>query len=112
MVVTLTDQPATLAGTVEDDRRRPLGDYTVDVFPADRARWASGTRSVRAVRPDQNGRFEVKGLPAGEYRAVAVDYLEPGAEADPDRLEKWATIATRVTLADGESKSITIMLIR
>jgi len=37
--------------------------------------------------------------------------VESGEETDPEQLEKWKSLATRVTLADGESKSLTLKLV-
>ena len=88
---------ATLAGTVQDDRERPIGDYTVVAFATNSAKWGYRTRFVRAARPDQNGKFLITGLPPGAYQVVAVEYLEPGEETDPARLENWRTTGSSVT---------------
>jgi hypothetical protein len=65
---------------------------------------------VRTARPNQEGRFSIKGLPPEEYYLIALDYLEAGEEGDPEQHEKWKTNATRVTLADGEPKTLTLKL--
>ena len=67
---------------------------------------------MRAARPDQNGKFLIKGLPPGAYQVVAVEYLEPGEETDPARLENWRTTGTTVTLDEGEARSIALKLLR
>jgi hypothetical protein len=110
--IVLTERVTTLSGTVLDDRGRPIGDYTVVAFSADSSKWGYRSRFVRTARPDQNGKFILKGLPADEYRIVALEYVEPGEETDPVRLEKWKTIGTRVTLADAATKSVTLQLAR
>jgi Carboxypeptidase regulatory-like domain len=110
--ILLSDRATTLAGTVQDDRERPIGDYTVVAFATDSAKWGYRTRFVRAARPDQNGKFLIKGLPPGAYQVVAVEYLEPGEETDPARLENWRTMGTSVTLDDGEARSIALRLLR
>lgn len=110
--ILLSDRATTLAGTVQDDRERPIGDYTVVAFATDSARWGYRTRFVRAARPDQNGKFLIKGLPPGAYQVVAVEYLEPGEETDPARLENWRTTGTTVTLDEGEARSIALKLLR
>jgi hypothetical protein len=53
-------------------------------------------------------RCTVATLPAGEYLAVALEYVEPGQETDPEFLERIADSATRVTLAEGEKKTVTL----
>ena len=67
---------------------------------------------MRAARPDQNGKFLITGLPPGAYHVVAVEYLEAGEETDPARLESWRTMATSVTLDEGEARTITLRLLR
>ena len=110
--ILLSDRATTLAGTVQDDRERPIGDYTVVAFASDSAKWGYRTRFVRSARPDQNRKFLIKGLPPGAYQVVAVEYLEPGEETDPARLENWRTTGSSVTLDDGEARSIALRLLR
>jgi len=109
--IILTQRAAGLAGTVQDARDKPVNDYVVVAFSADSSRWGYMTRYVRSARPNQEGRFSVTGLQADEYFVVALDYVESGEETDPEQLEKWKSLATRVTLADGESKSLTLKLV-
>jgi hypothetical protein len=41
---------------------------------------------------------------------VALDYVETGEESDPEQLEKWKGLATRVALSEGETKSLNLRL--
>ena len=59
---------------------------------------------------NQDGRYSIKGLPPHDYQLIALEYLEPGEEGDPEQLEKWKASAARVTLADGEPKVLTLKL--
>jgi hypothetical protein len=63
-----------------------------------------------SARPNQQGRFIVEGLPPGRYLAIAVDYLEPGDELNPELLEQWRAAATSVVLAEGESRTLKLQL--
>jgi hypothetical protein len=109
--IVLTQRAGTLSGTVQDAREKPVTDFVVVAFSADSSRWGYLTRYVRSARPNQDGRFSVTGLPADEYFVVALDYVESGEETDPEQLEKWKSLATRVTVADGESKPLTLKLV-
>ena len=80
------------------------------VFAQDRERWAPGSRYVRTGRPDQDGRFKITGLPAGQYYVIAVDYVEPGDATDPEFLERVRTKAMRFSLTDGEMKTMDLKL--
>jgi hypothetical protein len=108
--ITLTQRVTDVSGTVEDLRSRPVTDFVVVAFSPDSAKWGHLSRYVRMVRPNQQGRFSIKGLPADDYHLVALHYLEPGEEGDPEQLEKWKAGATRVRLADGEPKVLTLKL--
>jgi hypothetical protein len=86
------------------------GDASVVIFPRDPDKWTMRARSIEAARPDQQGRFSIVGLPAGQYLAIAVDYLEEGEERDPDLLKEWARLATSFTLGDGETRTVNLLV--
>ncbi len=108
--ITLTQRTTDVSGTVQDSRARPITDYVIVAFTPDNSKWGFMSRHVRMVRPNQDGRFSIKGLPPDEYQLIALEYLEPGEEGDPEQLEKWKASAARVTLADGEPKVLTLKL--
>ncbi len=111
--VELTRQISQLSGTVADDKGRPVKDYSVIVFPRSADLWKTpASRFFGNSRPDQDGRFLVRALPAGEYRAVALDYLEPGAGLDPEFLERIQDRAQTFSIRDGEAKTIDLKLVR
>ena len=107
--VLLTKQAGSMAGTAMLDGK-PVTDYVIVAFAADRARWGAGSRFVRTAKPDQSGRFEIKGLPAETYLVVALEYLEPGEEADPEVLERLRPNATELTMAEGEAKVVALKI--
>jgi hypothetical protein len=109
--VVITNRVTSIAGQVLDDRSRPLRDATVIVFPEDADKWFETSRTIRAARPDQQGRWQLKGLPAGEYLALALDYVEDGAWNDPEYLESLRKDAQKVVLADGGSETIALKLV-
>jgi hypothetical protein len=108
--IVLTQRVTDVSGAVQDSRARPITDFVVVAFSTDNGRWGYMTRYVRTARPNQEGRFSIKGLPPDDYYLIALDYLETGEEGDPEQLEKWKGNAARVTLADGEPKSVTLKL--
>lgn len=108
--VELTTKLASLSGLVTTTAGDPATDYTLILFAADSKRWAPGSRYLRVARPDQQGRFRISSLPAGEYQAIAIDRLEPGQNADPEFLEKVRPRSLGFTLMDGETKTIDLKL--
>ena len=108
--IELTKEMSALTGTVQGPKGEATTDFVAVVFAADNAKWGYLTRYVRTGRPDQGGKFRIDGLPAGSYLVVALDYLEPGNEQDPDVLERLRSLATSVALKDGEQKSMTLKI--
>jgi len=108
--VELTQRLTTLSGSVSDDSGAVALDATVVVFAEDSGKWGPHSRFIQSARPDQRGRFTIKGLPPGEYVAIALEYLEPGEERDPDLLEAWRRGGTKFTLSEGETRALDVSL--
>ena len=109
--VIVTDRVATLTGELTDDNGAPLADGTIIVFAADSTRWYEGSRFVRAGRPDQKGRYQIKDLLPGDYFVVAVDYVEQGWWNDAEYLESLRSRAQKLTVGDGESQTIALKVV-
>jgi Carboxypeptidase regulatory-like domain len=109
--VELTNKVSVVSGLVTTGRSEASRDYTAIAFPQDSDRWKdTNSRYIRTGRPDQDGRFKISGLPAGEYLLIAVDHINPGESSDPEFLERVRTKATRFSLSEGETKSIDLKL--
>ena len=108
--IELTDKITQINGVVTSSRGEPVTEYAVVVFSETSERWAPPSRFVRTSRPDQEGRFQIRGLPSGRYLAVAVEYLEQGAESDPEQLERLKQVATPLSLDEGETRQLELKL--
>ena len=108
--IVLTDKQTTLAGTVRDGRGQQMVDYTVTVFPEQAREGAMSARYTRVVRPDQQGRFEIRGLPPGNYLAGAVESLEQGGHWDPAFRKHIEPTAKRFRLTEGQTATIDLTL--
>ena len=108
--IVLTDRVSELNGTVTV-RNQEAKDSSVVVFAADAALWTFPTRFVRMARTDAQGHFTLRGLPGGTYLVAAVDYLEEGEWQDPEFLERLREPATRVSVRDGETKTVGLQLL-
>jgi hypothetical protein len=81
------------------------------VFPSDDRLWTSQSRFVRVARPDQGGRYQIRGLPAHDgYLVVAVQGLEDGQAGDPQFLASVRADATSLRLSDGETKVVDLRM--
>jgi uncharacterized protein (DUF2141 family) len=105
VVVTLTDKPAELSGTVTDAAGRPTGAFPIVVYAADRGFWRAGSRRVVQAQPASDGQFSVIGLPAGDYYVAAVTRLEPGDLENRQFLEDLVPSAIRLSLTEGQKKT-------
>src|SRR5688572_1454168 len=61
--IVMTDKQTTIAGTVKNARGELVIDYTAVMYPAQPKEGVMAARYMRAVRPDQQGRFQARGLP-------------------------------------------------
>jgi protocatechuate 3,4-dioxygenase beta subunit len=109
--VVITSRVTSVEGQLKDDKNLPVRDATVLVFHADAEKWFESSRRVRATRPDQDGQWRLKGMPAGEYLAIALDYVEDGAWNDPEYLESLKRDASSVTLAEGAVATATLKVV-
>jgi len=104
VVITFTDQPSEINGTVMDVKGQPDVGALVIAFPADNDSWRQGNpnaRRIRSARVTTAGTY-VMSLPPGAYYIAALS--DEGADnwQDPSKLEAVMRGATRVTLADGQ----------
>jgi hypothetical protein len=61
-------------------------------------------------RPDQTGRFSVKGLPAGRYTATALEWIEQGRQFAPEFQQELRKAGRDVTLKDGETSTLDLRI--
>lgn len=108
--VELTSRKQEISGLVTTAGGKPTSDYTVVVFPQDRELWGGMSRYIAVGRPDQEGRFRVRSLPAGDYHAVAVEYIEQGGWTDPEFLDSVRHAGTSVSLHEGETQTVDLKL--
>lgn len=105
VAIVLTDQLSEVSGTVTDASGTPIAELTVLAFPSDAELWRPQSRHIMTARPDQNGRYQIRGLPPGEYYLATIDPVEQGEWFEPAFLEQYRAMATRVTIGDGDIKT-------
>jgi hypothetical protein len=111
VVVTLTSQAAAVTGLVLDTRGAPASGVTVAVFPVNREQWVDFGRSsprMRAVVTGQTGRYQIGGLPSGEYHVVVVPASHRDDWRDPEFFETVAGSAARIAVDWGQTRDHTL----
>ena len=109
--VLITNKITEINGQVLDEKNVPVVEATVLLFPADENRWYENSRAIRSTRPDQQGRWQLKTMPAGEYLAVALDYMEVNAWQDPEFLASLKADATRITIREGTGNTVALKVV-
>jgi protocatechuate 3,4-dioxygenase beta subunit len=109
--VIVSDRVTAVTGRVIDQKNVTVSDGTVVIFHREQEKWIDESRYLRAVRPDERGQFEIRGLPPGDYLAAAVGYVEEGGWNDPSFLESIRRSAQPLSLAEGATAAISLRLI-
>ena len=69
--------------------------------------------AIRAHGAAQPGRdVHDPGVAPDDYLVVALEYVESGQELDPEQLRVWEPLATKVTLGEGGTQTLSLKLAR
>jgi len=115
--IVVTSTGPVISGHAVDAQGRESTDYSVVAFSTDAERWYQRSRYVASARGrEAGGAFLIRSLPPGEYYVAAVDTLMDaegwGEWQDPEFLRKLSANATKVTLADGQTLSMSLRLLQ
>jgi uncharacterized protein (DUF2141 family) len=111
--VSFTDRPTEISGVFEDAGGRPAPEYFIVAFPVNRALWTAGSRRIQQVRPATDGKFTIRGLPAGDYALAATTDVRPDDLLDPAFFGQLLTARPiRISLKDGAKVTQNIRVAR
>jgi uncharacterized protein (DUF2141 family) len=103
-IVTYTDKPTTIRGTVRTTAGAADPESLIIVFPVVAQRWTDAGRTpirMRSTRTAATGVFTVTGLPPGDYLVAAVADASASTWQTPAFLEALSRVATRIRLEEG-----------
>jgi hypothetical protein len=109
--ITISSHGARVQGTVTDQDRLPVPGVWVVLVPE--TAHASQHRLYKHQTTDQYGHFDLRGIAPGDYKVFSWNEVEQGAWEDPDFLRPFEDkgLGEKVTVQDGDRKSINIMTI-
>ena len=108
MTITCGEAATRLQGTTRKSDGTVDPDAAVVAFPVERAFWRGATlrpRRFMQAASDKGGAYTLSALPPGDYFVVAIPLATSALWQDPKVLETLTRSATRVTLAQGESRT-------
>ena len=102
--VVLTDQVSELSGMVRGQDGAPRADIVVVAFSTTPDLWVADSRWIRTTRPAEDGRYNMRGVPTGDYWLAAVPLVavELNEWLSPPFLERLRTRARRVSVRKGD----------
>jgi hypothetical protein len=110
IVITVDRIETRVTGTVVGEKGARIQDYTAIIFAEDAQRWTPHTRWIAAARPDHEGTFVIEGMPPGEYRVAAVDFVENGQWFDPGYLESIRDRTRTIIIEPNKPLTLTLSL--
>jgi hypothetical protein len=105
VTVVFTDKQSEINGTLTTDNGTPVPEFTVLAFPSDSSLWRPQSRQIATARPDQTGKYRIRGLPPGEYYVATVDPSQQGEWFEPAYLDEHRIGAARIVLSEGDVKT-------
>ena len=87
-----------------------LKEFVVVVQPAADVPTDALQRYLRSVRPDQDGKVGVEGIPPAEYIVTAVEALEQGEQWNPDYRARLREAGRRFSIKEGETLQLDLEL--
>jgi hypothetical protein len=109
--VTITDAASEVNGTVKDNAGREAADALVLIIPSSEQAWTRTSRRFRLLRTDATGRFRIRGLPPGEYRAIATYDLDESEAHRGDLLRELVVRGVPLVIADRERRAVDLPLV-
>jgi len=103
--VSMSDRPIELNGAMLDAAGQPAPEYYLILFPKNPALRAPQSQRILQTRPGSDGRYQFRGLRAGEYLLAALTDVQPGEWNNRAFLEQIAPAAIPLTLMLGDRKT-------
>lgn len=115
VVITFTNELSSVDGSIKEPSSGGFDSVSVVFVPADYKRWLMGggmQRRPPVVTPGPKGNFNIARVTPGDYLIIAVDNGVLEATQSADFYDRIAQRATRISVGDGEKKTISLDVIK
>jgi protocatechuate 3,4-dioxygenase beta subunit len=99
--IVLARNAGSLTGRVEDERKQPATGIFVTLIPDIATARLYRTDMYKTTATDAEGRFEVKGLPPGDYKVFALEGFEKDAWLDPEFFKPYEDRGLSIKVGEG-----------
>jgi protocatechuate 3,4-dioxygenase beta subunit len=107
--ISMADGAKTLSGTVLDEQKQPVSGVTVVLVPAPQFRKRSDL--YKTGNTDAAGKFQISGIPPGQYKAFSWEITRQGEWQYPEFLDVYEDRGQAVRIDAAKTDPITIQLI-
>lgn len=108
--IIISSQGATVQGSVSDTDGLPVAGVWAVLVPSAPRR--AQNRLYKMQTTDQYGHFILRGIAPGDYQLFSWDEVEDGAWEDSDFLKPFEEKGEKVTVQEGDSKSVNLTEIK
>jgi protocatechuate 3,4-dioxygenase beta subunit len=114
-VVTYTNRPSPVSGSVKRAGGAVDPDTLVVIFPDDETRWKDyglEPRTLRAIAVSATGAFDIPHMPPGGYFIAALEGEDRNMWRDPAHLRMLTSFATRITVRPHTRSTVSLVSVR
>jgi hypothetical protein len=107
--IVLSMNAGSIAGTVADKSRKPVANARVAIVPP--AAYRQRADLYRSATTDDTGRFQLQGIPPGDYSLFAWEDIEDGLWRDPDFIQRNEAAGKPVHLGESSHENVDLTAI-
>jgi hypothetical protein len=111
MEVILGTNAGALEGRALNDKSQPVDAAVVGLVPASPSARGFRTDMYKTTSTDSTGKFEIRGLPPGDYKVFAWEDVDKGAIIDQDFIRSYESHGKTIHIGEGEKPSLDLTVI-
>jgi hypothetical protein len=109
--IVLATNAGAISGRVLNAQKQPVDGAVVGLIPAPATARGFRMDMYKSTSTDPDGRFQLQGLPPGEYKVFAWDDIDKNALVDLDYMRQFESLGTTVRINEGDKPTLEVALI-